>query len=291
MKPWMFTPVAIVRTTRARRYDVPRQGSLDPDHIAEIVFDAGRNFELAIDDLRGFDRIWLLSVFHLNEGWRTRVSVPRHRAAKVGVFATRAPYRPNPIGLSCVRLLAVTKRTVRVAECDLIDGTPILDVKPYLPYADSFPDAATGWVPRDEALYTVAWTAAAVERLDWLRARGVDLLPFARTQLESEPLRSDRKRVSPASEADEHVLSYRTWRLRFRIEEHDRIVRITSIESGYSVNDVRDAEDPYGDKDLHRAFLAAPFHHSPFPAPPLVSGDGDLSSHRSDTKTRFPWHE
>lgn len=286
MKPWMFTPVATVHTTRRFRYDVPRQGSLDPEHIAEIVFEPGCNYEQALEDLRGFDRLWLLSVFHLNEGWKTRVSVPRHRRRKVGVFATRAPYRPNPIGLSCVRLLSVTGRTLRVAECDLIDGTPILDVKPYLPYADSFPDAATGWVPREEDRYTIAWTEAAAFRLDWLRAHGLDLLPFAITQLEAEPRRDDRKRLIPTPHADEYVLAYRTWRLRVTVEDKDHTVRITDIFSGYRSTELHvTAEDPYGDKDLHRAFLAASN------AATADSGDSPRPSPDPNTITRMPWHE
>ena len=285
MKQWIFTPIATARTARTFRYDVPRQGALDPTHIAEIVFEHGRNFEQAIDDLRGFDRIWLLSVFHLNEGWKTRVSVPRHRTDTVGVFATRAPYRPNPIGLSCVRLLAVTGRTLRVGECDLIDGTPILDVKPYLPYADSFPDAATGWVPRDVSLFTVTCTDAAAERLDWLCARGVNILPFARTQLEYEPRSAHRKRLWRTTREDEHILAYRTWRVRFRIDEKENRVLIVDIFSGYTAEDLTAPADPYGDKELHRAFLAATGTAA------SLSGDGSVFSGMPVTNVRPPWHE
>jgi tRNA (Thr-GGU) A37 N-methylase len=83
--------------------------------------------------------------FHLARGFRSQVVPPRD-TKKRGLFATRAPQRPNPIGLSCVRLLRIEKRVLHIADHDLLDGTPVLDLKPYLPYCDSVPDAAIGYV-------------------------------------------------------------------------------------------------------------------------------------------------
>jgi tRNA-Thr(GGU) m(6)t(6)A37 methyltransferase TsaA len=82
---------------------------------------------------------------HLARGWKSKVTPPRD-VAKRGLFATRAPNRPNPIGLSCVRLVRIEKRTLHIADHDLLDGTPVLDLKPYLPYSDAVPDAAIGYV-------------------------------------------------------------------------------------------------------------------------------------------------
>lgn len=96
--------------------------------------------------LEGFDYIWVISWFHLN-GPRLRplVSPPRG-GPKRGVFSTRAPHRPNPIGLSCVRLVKIEGRTLHVDDLDLIDGTPILDIKPYIADYDAIPDASRGWL-------------------------------------------------------------------------------------------------------------------------------------------------
>ena len=100
----------------------------------------------ALRDLDGFDRIWLLTWLHLNgPKWPNLVRPPRGGPRR-GILATRAPHRPNPIGLSAVRVLRVEGTTIHVAGLDLIDGTPVLDVKPYVAYADAFPDAASGWV-------------------------------------------------------------------------------------------------------------------------------------------------
>lgn len=256
MTSYTFHPIGVVASPRKHRYDVPRQGALDEKHEARVLLHEGHDFEQALGDLRGFDRVWLLYIFHLNDGWKPRVRVPRHRQEKVGVFATRAPYRPNPIGLSCVRLLEVERLALRVGECDLLDGTPILDIKPYLPYADSFPESATGWVPDSEEKYSVRFSGDAMEQMLWLRSEDIDLLPFAETQLEAEPLDSSRKRIGrhPADDAVYH-LAYRTWRILFRIDDSNATVRVEGIASGYRTEEMESTHDPYEDKSVHRAFI------------------------------------
>lgn len=100
----------------------------------------------ALDDLEGIERLWLVSHLHLNTGWNAKVMPPRGPRIKRGLFATRSPHRPNGIGLSAVRLVRVEGFRLHVEEIDLLDGTPILDVKPYVPYADAFPEAKAGWI-------------------------------------------------------------------------------------------------------------------------------------------------
>ncbi len=254
-----FTPIGYIESDAQARYDAPRQGVLVGEDEAVLRLLPGKNFEQALGDLAGVERIWLLYVFHLNQGWKPRVNVPRHRKDKVGVFATRAPYRPNPIGLSCVRLLAVEGLTLRLGECDLLHGTPVLDIKPYLPYADSFPDAATGWVPESESLYSIDILPRAEEQLDWLLREGkVDLRPFIQLQLEANPVKGKRKRIKPESlnpENDVFILARRTWRIRFTVDHEIYQVRVLDIFSCYSTDDLRDIEDPHNDKGLHCGFI------------------------------------
>ncbi|MDT8324133.1 MAG: tRNA (N6-threonylcarbamoyladenosine(37)-N6)-methyltransferase TrmO [Bacteroidota bacterium] len=256
MQTYSFHPVGVLSSPRRHRYDVPRQGVLDETHEARVLLEEGRNFEQAIDDLRGFERIWLLYVFHLNEGWKPRVQVPRHRRDKVGVFATRAPYRPNPIGLSCVRLLDVEGLVLRITECDLLDGTPVLDIKPYLPYADAFPDAATGWVPATDARYRVQLEARAMQQLLWLRSEDIDILPFAETQLEEQPTDGSRKRVvALEDDSGRYELAYRTWRIVFRVDDEAHVVHVEAVRSGYTAGERADMYDPYEDKEVHRNYV------------------------------------
>ena len=105
----------------------------------------------ALRDLEGFDRIWLVTYLHLNPKWGPLVRPPRGGRRR-GVLATRSPHHPNPIGLSAVCLDRIEGTTLYVRGLDLIDGTPVLDIKPYVPYCDAFPESGAGWVDAlDEA--------------------------------------------------------------------------------------------------------------------------------------------
>ena len=106
-------------------------------------------FEPALDDLEGFERIWLLYWFDRAGAFTPRI-VPYRDTREHGLFATRAPCRPNPIGLSVVRLLGRDRTTLRVSGIDVLDGTPLLDIKPYIPTFDAHPSSKSGWF--DESL-------------------------------------------------------------------------------------------------------------------------------------------
>ena len=136
-------PIGFVRTAQVVHHDAPRQSGLGRGGDGVIVIRQG--LQNCLQDLSGFSHLWVLSWFHLARGFRSQVVPPRD-VRKRGLFATRAPQRPNPIGLSCVRLVAVKKREIHIADHDLLDGTPVLDIKPYLPYCDSVPNAAIGYV-------------------------------------------------------------------------------------------------------------------------------------------------
>lgn len=250
-----FEPIGYFRGGAARKYEAPRQGVFSGG-VGRVELLAGMNFETALRDLAGFSRIWLVFVFDRNgAAWRPTAHPPvtAPGRARVGVFASRAPYRPNPIGLSCVRLAGVAGRTVEVEEADLLDGTPVLDIKPYIPAADAFPDARAGWVEAQDV-----WRVAARPRFEaaaaFVRgAGGPDLLATARMQLAGEPFDSSRKRVVRTGER-EGVFSVRMFRLDFSVDAAVRLVTLVRIRSGYSPADLDESDDPHGDKALHRAF-------------------------------------
>jgi tRNA-Thr(GGU) m(6)t(6)A37 methyltransferase TsaA len=133
------------RTPWRRREDAPHQPVAAPD--VEGVLEIAPEYRQALGDLDGFGRIWLVFLFHRSRGWSARVKPPRG-GPKRGVFATRAPNRPSQIGLTSVILKAVdvARGEVRVAGIDLLDETPLLDLKPYLPMCDAWPDAGHGWL-------------------------------------------------------------------------------------------------------------------------------------------------
>jgi tRNA-Thr(GGU) m(6)t(6)A37 methyltransferase TsaA len=141
--PFAVAPIGVLRSAQRLHHEAPRQSGLGRG--ASGVIELRQGLQNALADLHGFSHLWVVFWCHLARGWKSRVQPPRDRV-KRGVFATRAPQRPNPIGLSCVRLVAVHARRIEIADHDLLDGTPVLDVKPYLPYCDSVPAAAIGYV-------------------------------------------------------------------------------------------------------------------------------------------------
>jgi tRNA-Thr(GGU) m(6)t(6)A37 methyltransferase TsaA len=133
------------RTPWTRREDAPHQPEAAPD--AAGVIEVAPAYREALADLEGFGRLWLIFLFHRSGGWGPKVRPPRG-GPKRGLFATRAPDRPSPLGLTTVALESVDLATgeVRVRGLDLLDETPILDIKPYLPRFDAWPDAGHGWI-------------------------------------------------------------------------------------------------------------------------------------------------
>lgn len=261
MDEFLFKPIGYIRSDCRFKAQLPRQAvfSNSPAFL-EFVPD-GRLGE-ACADLRGFDRIWLLSCFHLNTlgHWKSKVRPPVSlNGGKYGVFATRSPYRPNPIGLSCVELLGVEKGGLRIGGCDLLDGTPVLDIKPYIPEVDSFPAAAAGWRDAvcDNEAYEVCACGRFAEQAAFVKAiGGGDLLEFCRVQLSMNPFDFKRKRIKAEDAAAErYLLSCRMWRLRFRVERRIHRIELLQVVSGYTPDELAEAKDEYLDKTVHRKFF------------------------------------
>ena len=149
--------VARIQSDFATKFGIPRQSGLVEELEALVVFEPEYRDPEALRGLEGFSHLWLIWQFDkaVRDTWSPTVRPPRLGGnTRMGVFATRSPFRPNAIGLSCVKLLGVEKReglghVIRVAGADLMDGTPILDVKPYLPYADAHPEATGGFAGSD----------------------------------------------------------------------------------------------------------------------------------------------
>ena len=166
-------PVARIRSDLPEKFGVPRQAGIVEALEARVVFEPEYRNPDALRGLEGFSHIWLIWQFSeaLREGWSPTVRPPRLGGnARMGVFATRSPFRPNALGLSCVRLLGVEKDetlgpVLRVAGADLVDGTPIFDIKPYLPYADCRPEARGGFAPDPGATLSVDFAPGAEERV------------------------------------------------------------------------------------------------------------------------------
>ena len=252
-------PIGLVRCHTRYRYEVPRQGVMGEGNQATIELENDADLRQGVADLNGFDRVWILFIFHLNEDWRPRVQPPHARMKKVGVFATRSPHRPNRLGLSCVELVSVDRDTGRlqIRNHDLLDRTPVVDIKPYVPYADAFPEAHTGWRAEHPLTpYDIQFDTLASQQMSWIQeTTSFDLVNFVRVQLRYDPTDAQRKRITPVPRIDGlYDIAFRTWRIRYRIDEAARHIRIEHVRSGYPEAELQNNTDPHSDKAAHRDF-------------------------------------
>ena len=145
--------IARVRSPYSSKFGIPRQSGIADDTVSEIVFEKEYRDENAVKGITEFSHLWILWQFSevKTDEFKPTVRPPKLGGNKrVGVFATRSPYRPSKIGLSCVKLVGVEKRegegvVLKISGADMLDGTPVVDVKPYVPYADVKPDAVGGF--------------------------------------------------------------------------------------------------------------------------------------------------
>lgn len=189
-----LTPVAILRSPYKQKFAIPRQPGLVREAIGELVFTPGYADPNSLRGLEGFSHLWLLFGFHETaaQGWSPTVSPPRlGGSSKVGVFASRSTFRPNPLGLSVVEFVDIVQDgknlVLRVRGIDLLDGTPIYDIKPYLPWADAITEARGGYAEAAPATLQVQFSAAALQQLAPHLARLPDLEAFIRAVLAQDP--------------------------------------------------------------------------------------------------------
>ena len=253
----MFTidPIGYFHTSSNAPYDVPRQSALLSRNEGIIQLKEGYQFEQALEGLEGFDRIWIIFRFHRHNHWKPKVLPPRG-GKKRGVFATRSPHRPNFIGFSCVELQAIKGLKLFIVNHDLIDGTPILDLKPYLNYADVFSSIRQGWLdelPADP-IVSIQWSPLAQEQVDYLATDWNCLLKDAiECRLTQSPFPYANNRVKQLGDKS-YRLAYRTWRAFYKYD--GALVTISHLESGYDGETLRENKpSKWDDVPIHQAFV------------------------------------
>jgi len=265
----VIEPIGVAHTPLRTKAEAARQPRAAAGCAGTLELYPGRNFEHALSDLDGWDMIWVLFWFHQASGWRPRVLPPRSTSGRKGVFATRAPHRPNPIGLSALRLERIEGLTLFVRDVDLLDGTPVLDIKPYVPYTDAHPAARSGWLgdaarttdggaPADPvAPFDVVFDDLAEAQAGWIEARtGLDLRQRIIATLSLGPEPHPYRRIR--REARGYRLAVRDWRVAFAVD--GRLVRVLGISTGYRPGQLeRPAGDPATATALavHREFVCA----------------------------------
>lgn len=252
-------PIGYLRTCLDTKVEAARQPRAAAGAEGRIELLPGRNYEHALLDLDGWEYIWVLFWFDRNTGWRPKVLPPRSRSGRKGVFATRSPHRPNPLGLSAVRLERIDGLTLHVRDVDMLDGTPVLDLKPYVAYTDAIPDAGGGWLdeahtPRDPIPeFEVAWDTVAIEQAAWVETHtGLPLRERATVTLALGPEPHPYRRIR--REREGYTLCVKDWRLRFGVTE--RRVQVTSVESGVRKAELARLTEVSPELTLHRAFCA-----------------------------------
>ncbi|MBP2699491.1 tRNA (N6-threonylcarbamoyladenosine(37)-N6)-methyltransferase TrmO [Photobacterium lucens] len=169
---YSIDPIGIIHSPYKEKFAVPRQPGLVPSARSEIILQGAANSLEAVRGIEQFSHLWLLFLFdqNLEAGWRPTVRPPRLGGnERIGVFASRATFRPNGIGMSAVELKGIRHENgnviIELGGVDLVDGTPIVDIKPYIPYSDSLPHAQGGFASSTPALMPVCFSEAALNQL------------------------------------------------------------------------------------------------------------------------------
>ncbi len=206
-KNWTIPPIGVVRSAFTEKFGIPRQPGLTPEAKGVIELNPHEMFPAACKELDRFSHIWVIFVFHANESrdWKPAIRPPRLGGnKKVGVLSSRSPHRPNPIGMSVVKLDRIEldhPKGVRlhVSGLDILDGSPVLDIKPYLPYADSIAGANSGWADDPIEKHEVRFTEKALQDLKAREFKQLNLKPMIIEMLELDPRPAFQKRRMPVS--------------------------------------------------------------------------------------------
>jgi tRNA (adenine37-N6)-methyltransferase len=230
------SPIGFVRSSNRNKFDVPHQPERTTNDVCTIELIANRDLHKATEDLDGFEYVWILSWFHKNTTWKPKVMPPRGPEKKRGLFATRSPHRPNPIGITVAKLVSVDGLKLTVSGTDLIDGTPVLDIKPYIAYVDALPDARAGWLEEIEAHFAcppsfdVVLEDLAKQQRSWLKEHGVDFFERAFFLLRRDPSEHKTRRISKYGE-NLYRMGCAEWRLFFSLE--GQTVSVKYFRPGY----------------------------------------------------------
>lgn len=190
-----FSPIGIIHSPYKQKFAIPRQPGLVTAAHGKLELVLDENHSELVRDIEQHSHLWLIFVFHgtSEQGWKPLVKAPRLGGnKKTGVLATRSTFRPNPIGMSAVKLNGISKignnLALEISGLDLLDGTPILDIKPYIPYSDSLKQARSVMAPSAEQThYTIGFSDDAQQQLNHFETNYPDLQLFIEQVLSQDP--------------------------------------------------------------------------------------------------------
>ena len=192
---FQFDQIGVIHSCYRQKFGIPRQPGIVTAAESQLELLPPYNQENLVRGLEGFSHIWVHFIFHqtMDEGWRPTIRPPRLGGRqRMGVFATRSTHRPNPVGLSVVKLNGIEsgngKLILKLSEADLLDGTPVIDIKPYLPYADALPEAKGGFAPLPAVMAEVEFAEEAlVKCLNYEKKTGRSLILLIKQVLGQDP--------------------------------------------------------------------------------------------------------
>ncbi|MBU2674339.1 MAG: tRNA (N6-threonylcarbamoyladenosine(37)-N6)-methyltransferase TrmO [Hafnia sp.] len=234
MSQFSFNTIGLIRSPYKEKFAIPRQPGLVEDGGGELELIAPYNQPESVRGLEEFSHLWIMFVFHqtMDGGWRPTVRPPRLGGnMRMGVFATRSTFRPNPIGMSLVELKSVetqgSKVCLKLGSLDLVDGTPVIDIKPYLPFAESQPQARGGFAQNAPlADMCVVFSDVAQQQILQQRSRYPYLERFIRQVLAQDPRPAYRK-----GENEERVYAVHLLDFNVRWQVKDGITEVIDLNS------------------------------------------------------------
>jgi tRNA-Thr(GGU) m(6)t(6)A37 methyltransferase TsaA len=233
-----FEPIGFIQSVFKSKFGTPRQPLIAASPTAKLAIKKSLQPELSLQGLSEFSHIWLIWVFHQNSNkiFRPKIHPPRLQGETIGVFSTRSPHRPNPIGLSLVKLDRIENDVLYLSGVDLVDGTPILDIKPYLKTIESVSDATGGWVDNtDFTLLEVEFYDKFSEDLSKLKSEISPDEIEALKQMIVEILQNDPRPLVYKSDEirDTHAMYLDIWNIFFQIK--NQTVLVTGIELNQNI--------------------------------------------------------
>ncbi len=252
-------PIGVVHSPFVERQQAPRQPVAAAEVRGRIELFGGRGFEQALSDVERWSHLWVLFWFHLNSGWRPMVRPPRGDRRR-GVFSTRSPHRPNPLGLSVVKFEGRNGLILHVSGIDILDGSPVFDLKPYVAYTDALVETENGWLqaaPDPIAPFEVVLSERVCAQLSFLAEQGRTLEEALRRILKLGPEQPHYRRIKRLARG--YLLAVKEWRAVFVAE--GQLVTVVEIRSGYRASELAENLDPA--LDIHRAFVAFNAAQSP----------------------------
>lgn len=247
--PFHFAPIGTVRTPFTEKFGIPRQPGLVAQAKGVLKLNDHPFLRQACASFEGFSHVWVIFVFHRHDArnWKPTIRPPRLGGKeRVGVLASRSPHRPNPIGLSACRIERLDLEApggpeIHLIGVDLLDGTPVLDIKPYLPYADSIPEATSGWASTPIQRYEVRFSDEAETQLQHLAESDPDQFGHLRDfiiellELDPRPAFQQRKRpvADPSTESDRYGFRVGDYDVKWRVVEGAfKVDRLEALAAG-----------------------------------------------------------